>query len=149
MIPTANLPLLAPVRLLPLIGIPLADLLQPDLRVLVNLGYGSITNGWSPGPADVPTPIGLLPTNIKAADVVTALAKGRWRVSPRHQRSEDPAAVRHVGAVGVPGGVQHSRLHSEREPIAVELLAGFSTFGECRRPGSSTGGIVNTLKARF
>ena len=41
MIPTANLPLLAPVRLIPLIGGPLANLLQPDLTVLVNLGYGS------------------------------------------------------------------------------------------------------------
>ena len=54
MIPTANLPLLVPVRLIPLVGNPLADLLQPDLRVLVNLGYGSITNGWSPGPANLP-----------------------------------------------------------------------------------------------
>ena len=31
MLPTANLPLLDPVRLIPLIGDPLADLLQPDL----------------------------------------------------------------------------------------------------------------------
>jgi hypothetical protein len=76
MIPTPNLPLLAPVRLLPLIGDPLADLVQPDLRVLVNLGYGNINNGWSPGPANVPTPIGLFPTNINPADVLTALANG-------------------------------------------------------------------------
>src|SRR5246500_1775968 len=76
MIPTPNLPLLAPVRLLPLIGNPLADLVQPDLAVVVNLGYGSITNGWSPGPANVVTPIGLLPTNINAVDLVTALANG-------------------------------------------------------------------------
>lgn len=76
MIPTPNLPLLAPVRLLPLIGNPLADLIQPDLKVLVNLGYGNITNGWSPGPANVTTPIGLFPTNINPADVLTALANG-------------------------------------------------------------------------
>jgi len=76
MIPQANLPLLAPVRLIPLVGDPLADLVQPDLKVLVNLGYGSIDNGWSPGPANVTTPIGLFPTNINPADVLTALANG-------------------------------------------------------------------------
>jgi PE-PPE domain len=76
MVPTANLPLLAPVRLIPLIGNPLADLLQPDLKVIVNLGYGSIDNGWSPGPANVPTPIGVFPTNINPTDVVTALVNG-------------------------------------------------------------------------
>jgi len=76
MIPAANLPLLAPVRLIPLVGDPIADLLQPDLRVLVNLGYGSITNGWSPDPANVVTPLGLFPTNINPADLVTALANG-------------------------------------------------------------------------
>ncbi len=76
MIPTPNLPLLAPVRLLPLVGDPLADLVQPDLRVLVNLGYGNLDNGWSAGPANVATPIGLWPTNTNPADVVTALANG-------------------------------------------------------------------------
>jgi len=76
MIPTPNLPLLAPVRLIPLVGDPLADLVQPDLRVLVNLGYGNINNGWSPGPANVTTPIGLFPTNINPADVLTALVNG-------------------------------------------------------------------------
>ena len=40
MIPTQNLPLLDPLRAIPVVGTPLADLLQPDLRVLVNLGYG-------------------------------------------------------------------------------------------------------------
>ncbi|KAA8939169.1 PE-PPE domain-containing protein, partial [Mycobacterium sp.] len=37
MIPTADLPLLDPLRALPVVGNPLADLLQPDLEVLVNL----------------------------------------------------------------------------------------------------------------
>jgi hypothetical protein len=54
----------------------LVDLLQPDLRVLVDLGYGSTTQGWSPGPPNVPTPFGLFPTNINPATVVTALAQG-------------------------------------------------------------------------
>jgi hypothetical protein len=60
-IPTANLPLLDPLRLIPGIGNPLADLVQPDLRYLVNWGYGDPNYGWSTGPADVPTPFGFLP----------------------------------------------------------------------------------------
>ena len=61
MIPTANLPLLDPVRIIPLVGNPIADLLQPDLRYLVNWGYGDPNFGWSTGPANVPTPFGFLP----------------------------------------------------------------------------------------
>lgn len=76
MIETANLPLLDLLRGIPVMGNPLADLLQPDLRVLINLGYGSIDHGWDPGPANVPTTIGLFPTNINPADVLTALAGG-------------------------------------------------------------------------
>lgn len=51
---TQNLPLLNPLRQLPVVGNPLADLLQPDLRVLIDLGYGD-------GYANVPTPAGLFP----------------------------------------------------------------------------------------
>lgn len=75
-IPVDNLPLLDPLRLIPFVGNPLADLLQPDMKVLVNLGYGSITDGWSQGPANVPTPFGLFPTNLNWGDVFTALVNG-------------------------------------------------------------------------
>jgi len=61
MIPTANLPLLDPVRIIPLIGNPIADLLQPDLTYLVNWGYGNPAFGYSTGPANVITPFGFLP----------------------------------------------------------------------------------------
>jgi hypothetical protein len=61
MIPTANLPLLDPVRIIPLVGNPIADLLQPDLRYLVNWGYGDPNFGYSTSPANVPTPFGFLP----------------------------------------------------------------------------------------
>ena len=61
MIPTQNLPLLDPLRSIPVVGNPLADLLQPDLKVLVNLGYGDPNYGWSQGPANVPTEFGLFP----------------------------------------------------------------------------------------
>jgi hypothetical protein len=55
MIPDQNLPLLDPIRAIPVVGTPLADLLQPDLRVLVNLGYNP--NGY----ANIPTGAQLWP----------------------------------------------------------------------------------------
>ena len=60
MIPAENLPLLEPLRLTGF-GDAFADLLQPALRVLVNLGYGDIEHGWDQGPADISTPFGLFP----------------------------------------------------------------------------------------
>ena len=45
--------------------------------MLVNLGYGSIYQGWdTQNPPDMPTPFGLFPTNINPADVLTALVQG-------------------------------------------------------------------------
>jgi hypothetical protein len=75
MIPTQNLPLLQPLRLLPGIGNPLADLIQPDLKVIVNLGYGDPNYGWSTSPADLPTPFGLFPS-VPASTIVNALSTG-------------------------------------------------------------------------
>lgn len=46
-IPHPDLPLLEPIRMIPLIGNPIADLLQPALRVIVNLGYGDPNYGWT------------------------------------------------------------------------------------------------------
>jgi hypothetical protein len=75
-IPEENLPLLDPLRYLPG-GNPLADLLQPDLKILVNLGYGSIYQGYDTQNApDVPTPFGLFPTNLNPVEVLTALVQG-------------------------------------------------------------------------
>ncbi|MBV9319193.1 MAG: PE-PPE domain-containing protein, partial [Mycobacterium sp.] len=51
---TQNLPLLDPLRQIPVAGNPLAELVQPDFRVIVDLGYGD-------GYANVPTPAGLFP----------------------------------------------------------------------------------------
>lgn len=53
MIPSETLPILDPLLLTPIIGQPLYDLLEPDTSILVNLGYGSITDGWNQGPADL------------------------------------------------------------------------------------------------
>jgi PE-PPE domain/PE family len=72
---TPNLPLLDPLRYIPVVGNPLADLLQPDMRVLVNLGYGDPNYGYSTSPANVPTPFGLFP-HVSPGVVATGLLSG-------------------------------------------------------------------------
>jgi hypothetical protein len=73
MIPTQHLPVLNPVRSIPIIGTPIADLIEPDMRVLVNIGYGNTTHGWSDGPPNVPTPFGVIPP-VSLPEVASALA---------------------------------------------------------------------------
>ena len=77
MIPNDNLPILEPLLLVPGIGQPLYDLLEPDTQILVNLGYGSITEGWNQGPANVPTTFGLSP-DIDQTQLSDALSNG-WQ----------------------------------------------------------------------
>lgn len=57
MLMSQNLPLLEPIRAIPYAGPPIADIFQPDLRVLVDLGYAD----YGPGAnyANIPTPAGL------------------------------------------------------------------------------------------
>ncbi len=77
--PHDYLPLLQPLANTPIIGKPLADLLQPDLTVLVNLGYGDPNFGYSTSPANVPTPFGLFPhvsQALIAQDLVTGAKQG-------------------------------------------------------------------------
>jgi hypothetical protein len=62
---------------IPGIGQPLYDLLEPDTRILVNLGYGSITEGWNQGPANVPTTFGLFP-DVNQTQLSEALSNG-WQ----------------------------------------------------------------------
>lgn len=76
MIPTNQLPLLNPLRSVPFIGNPLADLIQPDMTALVNLGYGDPNYGWSTAPANVPTPIGLFPSPSDFAKLPPLLVSG-------------------------------------------------------------------------
>jgi PE-PPE domain len=77
MIPNDNLPILEPLLLIPGIGQPLYDLLEPDTQILVNLGYGSITEGWNQGPANEPTTFGLSP-DISQTQLSDALSNG-WQ----------------------------------------------------------------------
>ncbi len=77
MIPASGLPLAEPLEVIPVIGQPLYDLLEPDMSVLVNLGYGSLTEGWdSQNAPDVPTEFGLWPTDITPSELTTTLVNG-------------------------------------------------------------------------
>ncbi|OBJ88197.1 PE family protein [Mycobacterium asiaticum] len=76
MIPTQNLPLLDPIRAIPFIGNPLADLVQPVLKPIVNWGYGDPNFGYSTGPANVPTPFGFLPPLSATAALGPAILQG-------------------------------------------------------------------------
>jgi hypothetical protein len=60
---------------LPVVGKPLADLLGPDLTVLINLGYGGDNLGYSDAPANIPTPFGLFP-DVNTTDLTSELTGG-------------------------------------------------------------------------
>jgi hypothetical protein len=67
---------LDPLHAIPVIGNPLADLLQPDLTYLVNLGYGDPIFGYSTSAANVPTPFGLFPSLSDFEQLPGLLASG-------------------------------------------------------------------------
>ncbi|MCQ4361635.1 PE-PPE domain-containing protein [Mycobacterium gordonae] len=75
MIPTEELPLLMPLRAVPVVGNPLAALIEPNLEVIVNLGYGDPNYGYSTSYADVQTPFGLFP-EVSPSTLVDAFANG-------------------------------------------------------------------------
>jgi hypothetical protein len=77
MIANDTLPILEPLLLIPGVGQPLYDLLEPDTQILVNLGYGSITQGWNQGPANEPTTFGLY-ADINQTQLSDALSNG-WQ----------------------------------------------------------------------
>jgi hypothetical protein len=68
-------PLVSLLAGIPVLGKPLADLLGPDLTLLINLGYGTPDFGYSTGPANVPTPFGLFP-NVDPTTLFNELATG-------------------------------------------------------------------------
>lgn len=67
MLPVHDLPLLDPLRLDGPMGNAVADLLQPVLTPLANLGYGDPDFGYSTAPANVATTVSLFP----GSDMVT------------------------------------------------------------------------------
>lgn len=77
-IPTEDLPLLQPLRLLPLIGNPLADLIQPVLKVIVDLGYADPAHGFATATqpyANLQVPFGLFP-DVSPLEVLSRLVAG-------------------------------------------------------------------------
>ena len=86
MIPADGLPLLEPLEVIPFIGQPLYDLLEPDMSVLVNLGYRDAASavacaddediGLVIGASGVPIPGSLY---VEAADNHEFLDNAAWR----------------------------------------------------------------------
>jgi len=146
MIPAENLPLLDPLRLVPVVGNPLADLLQPDMTVLVNLGYGSITQGWDPGPANVPTPFGLFPTNINPADVLTALVNGAGQGATAAIKDlQSPSLLDLSSLQGIFDAAYTFGLTPSDHPTLLEVVSALSTFANGDVPVSSSTNLVSDL----
>ncbi|ORA85564.1 PE-PPE domain-containing protein [Mycobacterium malmoense] len=123
MIPTQNLPLLDPLRAIPYVGNPLANLLQPDLRYLVNWGYGDPAYGWSTGPANVTTPFGLFPPLAATAALPGDLLSGA--------QQGIVAAANTLSAQGLPSlpdlsGISHALTSNLAAPGALALPTGTS-----------------------
>ena len=76
--PTENLPLVEPLRLIPFIGNPIADLIQPVLKVIVDLGYADPAHGFTsatqPNANELVT-FGVFP-EVNPLEVLTKLADG-------------------------------------------------------------------------
>ena len=70
LIPTQNLPLLDGLRGIPIVGAPMADMMQPDMRVIIDLGYDRA------GGADVTTPADWQAPDINWTTVTAELATG-------------------------------------------------------------------------
>jgi hypothetical protein len=70
LIPTQDLPLLDGLRAIPVVGNPMADLMQPDMRVIIDLGYDRA------GGADVATPADWQLPDINWTTVTAELATG-------------------------------------------------------------------------
>jgi hypothetical protein len=119
--PDGQLPLTDLIANIPVVGRPLADLLEPDLEVLVNLGYGPDPDiGWSTTGANLPTPFGLFPslTAEQSEAILQALGAGA------QQGFE--AFVGDLSHLSLTGGTQSgsdiANLFDETDPSALPSL---------------------------
>ncbi|OBA73216.1 hypothetical protein A5641_06160 [Mycobacterium sp. 1554424.7] len=128
MIPSPHLPLLEPVRAIPYFGDPLAELLQPDLRYLVNWGYGDPAYGWSTGPADVTTPFGLFPplsaTAALPGDLVNGAQQGIINAANAF-RAEGPPMLPNLSPPDMSGTPTPTSLPSPSTLLSPASLDGF------------------------
>jgi hypothetical protein len=129
LIPNANLPILEPLLLIPGIGQPLYDLLEPDLRILVNLGYGSITEGYNQGSANVPTTFGLFP-DINPTQLSEALSNGWQRgLTDAMNDMQHPVSYQDQVAPLLPFADSfHTLGDAPANPSFMEFLDGFLKF---------------------
>jgi PE-PPE domain-containing protein len=152
MVTTDELPLLDLLRFIPG-GNPLSDLLQPDLSVLVNLGYGSITDGWdTQSTPDVPTPFGLFPTDINPTDIFNALVQGIPEgISKAIEDIQSGQWTDHSSLQGLLDAAHTFGLTPSHTPTLSELLGAGATYFNGDVPttpitaDSSLTDIVNVL----
>lgn len=124
MITYEDLPILEPLRSIPLLGNPIADLLQPNLTTIVNLGYGGTDEAWS-GYADRPTEFGLFPS-VNAIDVASELVAGTQQGANDFATSLD------------------TEISSLLLPDTSDLLTSLTTTG-----GSSDADLLTTLSSAW
>jgi hypothetical protein len=129
-IPTDDLPLLEPLRLLGEPGNQLADLLQPDLSILVNLGYGNLseTEGYDLGPANVPTAFGLLP-DIDTTQLASALEAG-WQQGITDAANDIPASQLDTSSLaGLEDAAYTFGITTTPDPSLLEFLQAVGQWG--------------------
>lgn len=135
MIHSEYLPLLWPLLFVPVIGKPLYDLMEPDMRILVNLGYGSIDHGWNDGPADIPTPVSVDGPDMDWAEVSDALARGAqtgWDAFVADLMDpatyEIPALVDNPALAGLLAAGAGAGIADTEDPSVSDLLAGLTNM---------------------
>ncbi len=101
-----NLPILEPLKSIPLIGTPLYDLLKPDMTMLVNLGYGNVNFGYSGYPgdntfADQATTFGLFPHDPQLAQELASGAQQGFSAFSADIKAELPVASTSVSLAGI------------------------------------------------
>lgn len=148
MIPSELLPILAPLQLIPILGQPLYELLEPVTRILVNLGYGNIENGWPPGDVDAPGGSALFP-NVDLGELISALGNAvqsgitnaidtlldpdNYQIIPLIEHPSLAAIIQEgyiVGAIDSPNPT-----FSEALTGLVEFFQGFTDTTEYPMPG--------------
>ena len=128
-IPTPNLPILDPLRAIPVIGNPLADLVQPDLTVLVNTGYGSTTQGWSSGPPNVPTPFGVIPPvgPITVANALATAAPQGFSAFMNDVSAEAPVMASNLSPAGLSSALMGSVGTGAASGLTAQLTSALSS----------------------
>ncbi|MGB9306779.1 MAG: PE-PPE domain-containing protein [Mycobacterium sp.] len=163
MITEPGLPLLNPLKVVPVVGQPLYDLLEPDTRILVNLGYGNIDHGWdTQSPPNVPTPLGLFPTDINPNELITALNNGAQHgittaiADLQHPSFNlDWSSIQNLLGTAHTFGLTPTLITNPIDPPSnlIELLTAASTYGNGNVPVTANnvfdafGGVVSNYAA--